>query len=114
MTKGKTILAIVLYNGTPSGILKKEKGLYRFTYNEAYMNTTGSRSISITMPFRREAFESRELFPVFVNMLSEGKNKQMQCRMLKIDEKDYFSLLLATTKEDNIGPITIKEINEPS
>lgn len=114
MMKGKTIRAMVLYNDMPSGILEKGKGQYRFMYNEAYMNSTGSRPISITMPFRKEAYESKELFPVFVNMLSEGMNKRMQCRMLKIDENDYFTLLLATTKEDSIGPITIKEINEHS
>jgi serine/threonine-protein kinase HipA len=47
-------------------------------------------------------------------MLSEGANKRIQCRMLKIDENDYFSLLLATTMDDSIGPITVKEINEPA
>jgi serine/threonine-protein kinase HipA len=78
------------------------------------MNDSGNRPISITMPFRKETYESKELFPVFINMLSEGMNKRMQCRMLKIDENDYFSLLLATAKEDSIGPITIKEINELS
>ena len=105
---------MVLYNGTLSGVLEKGKGLYRFIYDEAYMNTTGNRPVSITMPFRKEVYESKELFPVFTNMLSEGVNKRMQCRMLKIDENDYFSLLMATAKNDNIGPITIKEINESS
>lgn len=33
--------------------------------------------------------------------------------MLKIDENDYFSLLLTIANEDNIGPVTVKEINEP-
>jgi len=32
---------------------------------------------------------------------------------LKIDEQDYFGLLLATTMDDSIGPIAVKEINEP-
>jgi hypothetical protein len=32
--------------------------------------------------------------------------------MLKIDEHDYFSLLLATAREESIGPITIKEMDE--
>ena len=114
MTNGNIISVIVLYNGRPAGLLAKEKGLYRFTYDETYRSTAGNRPISITMPFRKEAYESKELFPVFTNMLSEGMNKRMQCRMLKIDENDYFSLLLATTKEDSIGPITIKQINEPS
>lgn len=105
---------MVLYNGKLSGILEKGKGFYRFIYDETYMNTAGSRPVSITMPFRKEAYESKELFPGFVNMLSEGMNKRMQCRMLKIDENDYFRLLLTTTQEDSIGPITIKEIHEPS
>ena len=52
--------------------------------------------------------------PIFANLLSEGVNKKMQCRMLKIDENDYFGLLLATAREDSIGPLTIKEIQHAS
>lgn len=43
-------------------------------------------------------------------MLSEGANKAMQVRLLKIDERDYFGLLLATAGHDSIGPITLEEI----
>jgi HipA-like protein len=50
------------------------------------------------------------LFHVFVNMLSEGSNNAIQNRMLKIDEKDYFSLLLATAYSETIGALTVKEI----
>ena len=89
MTNGKTISVMILYNGKSAGILEKRKNLYRFTYDEAYMNTIGNRPVSITMPFRKEAYESKELFPIFINMLSEGMNKRMQCRMLKIDENDF-------------------------
>ena len=45
-------------------------------------------------------------------MLSEGVNRQLQTRYLKIDEHDYFGLLLATAKTDTIGAITISEIQE--
>jgi serine/threonine-protein kinase HipA len=114
MSNRKTISIMVLYNGRPAGVLEKSKGLYRFVYNDAYINAAGNRPISITMPFAKKVYESELLFPVFTNMLSEGANKRIQCRMLKIDENDYFGLLIATTKEDSIGPITIKEINEPS
>lgn len=114
MSNGKMKSATVLYNEKPAGILEKESRRYRFTYNDAYINAAGNRPISITMPFQKKPYESTDLFPVFINMLSEGTNKRMQCRMLKIDENDYFSLLLATAKEDSIGPLTIKEINESS
>ena len=104
----------MLYNGKPAGILTKSGNNYHFVYDEAYLNEAGNRPVSITLPLRKETYESGILFPVFVNMLSEGANKRMQCRLLKIDENDYFSLLLATAKEDSIGPITLKEINEPA
>lgn len=104
--------AQVFYNGQPTGVLTKAGNTYRFTYDEAYLSTAGSRPVSITLPLRKEVYESDILFPVFVNILSEGANKRIQCRMLKIDENDYFSLLLATTMDDSIGSITVKEINE--
>jgi HipA-like protein len=106
--------AIVFYNDKPAGILTHDGGTYRFKYDEWYLNGANNRPISITIPLRKEEYESSMLFPVFINMLSEGANKQMQCRMLKIDENDYFSLLLATTKDDSIGPITLKMIDEPA
>jgi serine/threonine-protein kinase HipA len=40
-------------------------------------------------------------------MISEGVNKQLQCRQFKIDEKNYFDLLLATASVDTIGAITV-------
>lgn len=114
MATSTNISARVFYNGKPAGVLTKSGKSYRFTYDEDYLTAAGSRPVSITFPLRKDAYESDMLFPAFVNMLSEGANKRMQCRMLKIDENDYFSLLLATTKDDSIGPITIKEINEPA
>ena len=110
----KSKSALVLYNDRPAGTLIKTGNGYRFAYDEAYLNTKGSLPVSNTLPLQKEAYESDILFPAFVNMLSEGANKRVQCRMLKIDENDYFSLLLATVKDDSIGPITIKEINEPA
>jgi HipA-like protein len=43
-------------------------------------------------------------------MLSEGANKKLQCRQLKIDENDYFGLLLATATHDTIGAVTVKPV----
>ena len=114
MHSSKITSAKVFYNGKPAGTLLHEEKKYRFTYDEAYVNELGNRPISITMPLRKEPYESKLLFPVFVNMLSEGANKHIQSRMLRIDENDYFSLLLATANEETIGPITIKALNEPS
>lgn len=115
LTKNRSsrVIVKVLYNGVPAGLLEKKGKQYRFTYFEEYLNG-GNRPVSITIPLRKEPYESDLLFPVFANLLSEGVNKKMQCRMLRIDENDYFGLLLATAKEDSIGPLTISEVNEDS
>lgn len=106
--------ARVLYNGRLAGILSKSEGTYRFVYDSNYLTTVGSRPISLTLPLRDTPYESDVLFPAFANKLSEGANKAMQNRLLKIDENDYFGLLLATAGSDTIGPISIKELNEPA
>jgi HipA-like protein len=106
--------AQVLYNGRLAGILSKSAGTYRFVYDKNYLSTPGSRPVSLTLPFQEAPYESNVLFPVFINMLSEGDNKAIQNRLLKIDENDYFSLLLATAGSETIGPLTIKEIHEPT
>ncbi len=101
--------ARIFYNGRLAGLLLKSGGIYRFTYDKAYLAAAGSRPVSLTLPLREASYESDVLFPAFVNLLSEGDNKAMQIRLLKIDENDYFGLLLATADGDRIGPLTIKE-----
>jgi len=103
--------AQVLYDSQLAGVLSKSGGSYRFVYDKNYL-VTADRPVSLTLPLREEPFESDVLFPAFVNRLSEGANKAMQSRLLKIDENDYFGLLLATAGGDSIGPITIQEIHE--
>lgn len=104
--------AQVLYNGRLAGVLSKSAGTYRFIYDKNYLAIAGSRPVSLTLPLQAAPYESDVLFPVFVNTLSEGANKAMQNRLLKIDENDYFGLLLATAGSENIGPLTIKELHE--
>ncbi len=101
--------ARVKYNGKLAGILEKTQQGYSFSYNKAY-ERSGGRPVSITMPFSKSPFENKMLFPVFMNLLSEGSNKKMQCRLLRIAEDDYFSLLLATAKFETIGPLTVEPV----
>ncbi|HTI09828.1 MAG TPA: HipA N-terminal domain-containing protein [Puia sp.] len=99
----------IFYNGKLAGLLSKSEGIYRFAYDKAYLTTVGNKPVSLTLPLREASYESDVLFPAFVNLLSEGSNKAMQTRLLKVDENDYFGLLLATAGGDRIGPLTIKE-----
>lgn len=106
--------AEVSYNNRLAGYLSKDAGLYRFVYDKQYLSTAGSRPVSLTLPLREDPYESDILFPAFANLLSEGANKAIQCRLLKIDENDYFGLLLATARGDRVGPLAIKEDYAPT
>lgn len=81
---------------------------YTFEYDAAYIADSDTYSISLTLPKRSEPYRSDHLFPFFSNMLSEGDNRSVQCRLLHIDEADEFELLLATASIDTIGAITIE------
>lgn len=104
-------VAEVFTNGVLAGTLSEtDDGKYIFKYDDAYLLDSRNRAISLSLPKRKEAFVTDELFPFFYNMLSEGANKALQCMTLKIDENDAFGLLLATADNDTIGAITVKKL----
>lgn len=103
--------ALVYSNGILAGKLTEtDEGKYIFRYDTAYLNESRLRAISLAFPKTKEEYVSDHLFPFFYNMLSEGANKALQCRTLKIDEGDAFGLLMATAGNDTIGAITIKKV----
>lgn len=105
--------ANVYRNGQLAGVLTQfSNNSYEFKYDDNWLANGDLPSISLTMPKNKQVYTSEYLFPFFFNMLSEGVNRQLQTRYLKIDEKDYFGLLLATAQTDTIGAITISEIKE--
>jgi len=83
---------------------------YIFRYNEVYYHDYTKPAISLTLPKSQQEYHSPVLFPFFFNMLSEGVNRQLQTRLLKIDEQDNFGLLAATAQYDTIGAVTVKPI----
>lgn len=80
---------------------------YTFQYDEEYLKSVNP-SISVTLPKRREVYESDALFPFFTNMLPEGANRSVICRSLRIDENDFFGLLAAMAEKDFIGAVNVK------
>jgi len=99
---------IVLVNNEEAGTLFLEGREYVFRYNDEYFNNSNKKAISVTLPKTKLEYKSKELFPFFFNMLSEGVNRKLQCRQLKIDENDYFELLLATGGTETIGAVSVK------
>ena len=40
-------------------------------------------------------------------MLPEGTNRQIACKLNRIDREDHFGLLMATAKYDSIGAVRV-------
>ena len=100
---------LVYNNIILAGFLEKaEEGGFRFTYENNYYASPQAPSISLTLPKIQKEYYSETMFPFFCGLLSEGINKDIQCRLYKIDENDDFTRLLLTTGNDTIGAITVK------
>lgn len=105
--------AEIFNNGVLAGTLEKtDSQEFVFRYEEKYYNDSNRSAISLSLPKKQIEFHSKTLFPFFYGLLSEGVNKQTQCRLLRIDENDHFSLLLSTANSDTIGSVTVKEITK--
>jgi HipA-like protein len=104
--------AEVYRNGVLAGTLTEtDKHSYVFIYDDPYFKDNTKPGISLTLPKKQMEYASDFLFPFFYNMLSEGANRVVQSKQLKIDEHDFFGLLLATAGYDTIGAITVKQIH---
>lgn len=97
------------YAGT---LTEESREQFVFRYDDNYYNDTSKPAISLTLPKSQQEYISPFLFPFFFNMLSEGVNRQLQSRLLKIDEQDNFGLLAATAQYDTIGAITVKPMEK--
>lgn len=99
----------VYNNNILAGFLEKDANdKYSFIYEDSYFRDSGNPAISLTFPKTMKEYRSDHLFPFFFGLLSEGTNKEIQCRLLKIDEKDDYTRLLLTAGDDTIGAITVK------
>ncbi len=94
-----------------AGILTQyDDGSFGFRYHDAWIADTSKPSISLTLPKTEQEFHSKFLFPFFFNMLPEGSNKQVACKLNRIDRDDYLGLLMTTAEEDSIGAIRVVKI----
>ncbi|MDO4929557.1 MAG: HipA N-terminal domain-containing protein [Bacteroidales bacterium] len=101
----------VYVHGVKAGELAELDNMeYVFAYDQSYLKDEGNPPVSLTLPLREEPYRSDHLFPFFFSMLSEGENRQMQARLLRISPEDDFGILLATAHTDTIGAVTVKSV----
>jgi len=103
--------ADIFYKGRKAGLLtQNDNGSFTFQYDNLWLSDNSTPPISLTLPKTKEIYQSNYLFPFFYNMLPEGTNKEVVCKLMRIDRDDYFSLLLITAQYDTIGAVTVKKI----
>ncbi|WP_432220907.1 HipA N-terminal domain-containing protein [Flavobacterium sp. TMP13] len=100
--------AKVLFKDKEAGILTQyDDASFSFRYHDEWIADNSKQSISLTLPKTEKEFQSKYLFPFFFNMLPEGSNKQVVCKLNRIDLDDYFGLLMITAKNDSIGAVRV-------
>ncbi|MFN3640118.1 MAG: HipA N-terminal domain-containing protein [Flavobacterium sp.] len=100
--------AKIVFKNEESGLLTQhDDGSFTFRYHDHWVSNESKPSISVTLPKREKEFHSKYLFPFFFNMLPEGSNKQVVCKLNQIDSDDYFGLLMTTAQEDSIGAVKV-------
>ncbi|MHC1703755.1 MAG: HipA N-terminal domain-containing protein [Tenuifilaceae bacterium] len=103
--------AKILFKDEEAGVLTQhDDGSFTFRYNDSWMENDSKPGISLSLPKSRQEFRSEFLLPFFYNMLPEGSNKQVVCKLNRIDQTDYFGLLMTTAKYDSIGAIRVIKI----
>lgn len=103
--------AKILYKNQEAGMLiQHDNGSFTFKYDNSWINDTAKPAISLTLPKSEQEYHSDFLFPFFYNMLPEGSNKQIACKLNRLDINDHFGLLFTTAKNDNIGAIKVIKI----
>ncbi len=104
----------VFFKGEEAGIVSQsDDGAFTFQYHPAWVDDRRKAAISLTLPKTKTAYHSSFLFPFFFNMLPEGANKQLVCQLNRIDQTDYFGLLLTTAHTDSIGAVTVIKTERP-
>ena len=105
--------AKVLYKGEEAGILTQhDDGTFSFKYNNAWLVNDSKPAIGLTLPKTESGFQSEFLFPFFHNMLPEGTNKKMACKLNRIDAEDDFGLLMIIAKNDSIGAVRVLKFED--
>lgn len=104
--------AKILFKDNEAGLLtQNDDGTFTFRYHDSWLEDASRPPVSLTLPKRAAPYESDFLFPFFYNMLPEGSNKQVICKLNQIDDDDYFGLLMVTAKNDAIGAVRVQKID---
>ena len=83
----------------PAGILSETDSGYRFEYLPEHLNAPDARPVSLTLPLRKQPYESKTLFPFFDGLIPEGWLLRIVCNNWKLEQNDRFGLLLVSCRD---------------
>ncbi|MFH0729424.1 MAG: HipA N-terminal domain-containing protein [Pseudomonadota bacterium] len=105
--------ALVLWQGTPAGILSEKEEGYVFQYLDTYRESASRQAISFTLPLQEALFVSKTMFSFFDGLIPEGWLLDVAQKTWKLDPRDRMGLLLTCCK-DCIGAVSIVPKEEKS
>ena len=101
--------ACVYYKDKFAGFLIENDEGYTFQYDNEYLRLLDAMPVSLTLPLRSDAFESRILFPFFDGLIPEGWLLNLTIESWRINRNDRMGLLLAVGKSC-IGAVSVHQI----
>lgn len=95
----------VSIDGIPAGRISETEAGYRFAYFPEYLSRPDSLPVSVTLPLKPQAFESKVFFPFFDGLIPEGWLLDIAEKTWKLDPRDRMGLLLACCADciGNVG-----------
>ena len=102
---------LVYYGHVPAGVIREDESGFVFRYSQEYLDSAEAKPISLTLPLRREAYESQTMFPFFDGLIPEGWLLDIATDSWKINPRDRMELLL-TCCRDCIGAVSVERISE--
>lgn len=103
--------AKIYYKNILAGVLTEGDDGYEFYYLPEYLTSNKAKSVTLTMPLRKEVYKSNVLFPFFDGLIPEGWLLDVALRNTDISMLDRMSLLLLCCK-DCIGAVSVEPVIE--
>lgn len=103
--------ALIYFRDILAGRLAETEEGYEFQYEATYLAKQQAEPISLTLPLRKEVYQSHVLFPFFDGLIPEGWLLDVALRNTDISILDRMSLLLLCCK-DCIGAVSVIPDNE--
>jgi len=100
--------ADIYVHETKAGVLEETETGYRFQYDPEYLSQKDDEQVSLTLPIRKDPYESQVLFPFFDGLIPEGWLLDVVEDTWKVNPKDRMGILLVSCR-DTIGNVSVRE-----